>query len=61
MIMEIWIEVMMIYPKKESERKCKVEKEMMNKLRKSIYQRILNEREAARELLDQSGATKEAN
>ena len=53
--LEVWMIVMTRYPKTESEMRCKVEREMMQRLRNYYYEKLINERKSEGNILAEGG------
>ena len=53
MIAKIWREVMLKYPRTESERTCAIERRMMDAVREHYKNKLLNERKAETGILEE--------
>ena len=53
MIAKIWREVMLKYPRTEPERTCAIERRMMDAIREHYKNKLLNERNAEKGILDE--------
>jgi hypothetical protein len=52
---EAWTIVFSKYPKTEAERKCLIERNMMNAVRNAYFERLLNESKAEADILGKDG------
>lgn len=54
---ELWQIVLIRFPKWEKEKTCRMERTMREAARESMYKRLINERQAAKAVLDELGKT----
>lgn len=57
---EAWQMVYNKYPKTEAERKCLIEWNMMNAVRKAYFERLINESERKENILAENGTAQKA-
>ena len=57
---EAWAIVFEKYPKTEAERKCLIERNMMNAVRQAYFTKLKNESEAKADILGENGTAEKA-